>query len=451
MKLRKFRTSCAALALWLAVSTLLGTMASASASTVASASTFSVLSMNVAGLPDLLSSGNPAVHTPKISPLLNDYDIVAVQEDFNYHSELISSVTHPYLSAHSGGAGFGSGLNRMSVFPFDDFQRIKWNKSHGFFDNGSDQLTPKGFTVGRHELAPGIVIDIYNLHADAGSDSGSLEARRDNIRQMKQFMSVYSDGNAVIVMGDTNCRYTRSEDVLEELLHEQGLTDVWVELRRGGVIPPDGPSLMDASDRNGPNYEVVDKIMYRSSQAIQLTALSYKLEDTKFTDEQGAQLSDHYPISAVFQYTASPVVQLSAAFGGTGGTAFNHLNALPSQASLTEVAISSGNRVDGLRLTYSDGTVLTAGGVSTSGFQSLDLLPGEYIAQVTVSKGLRNGRERIFYLAVTTNLGRTRSGGIQTASSQTFAAPAGWQIVGFFGKAANELDRLGAIYKPILP
>lgn len=451
--MKKFRTSSAVLALLLAVSSLFGTMASASASPFPSAwaPTFSVLSINVAGLPDFLSSSHPAVHTPKISPLLNDYDIVAVQEDFNYHSQLIQQVTHPYLSGHSGGAGVGSGLNRMSRFPFDDYQRIKWNKSYGLFDNGSDQLTPKGFTVGRHELAPGIVIDMYNLHADAGSDSGSLEARRDNIRQMKQFMSVYSDGNAVIVMGDTNCRYTRSEDVLEELLDEQGLTDVWVELRRGGVIPPDGPSLMDATDRNGPNYEVVDKIMYRSSEAVQLTALSYKLEDTTFTDEQGAQLSDHFPVSAVFQYAANPAVQLSSAFGGSGGTAFNQLHYLPAQAALTEVAISSGSRVDGLRLTFSNGIVLSAGGVSSSGFQALSLSPGEYIAQVTLSKGMRNGGERIFYLSVTTNLGRSLSGGVQTASSQTFTAPAGWKVAGFFGKAADELDRLGVIYKPSLP
>ena len=43
--------------------------------------TFNVLSLNVAGLPAILSSSDPAVNTVQMSPLLNNYDIVSVQED----------------------------------------------------------------------------------------------------------------------------------------------------------------------------------------------------------------------------------------------------------------------------------------------------------------------------------------------------------------------------------
>ncbi|MDD9370350.1 MAG: hypothetical protein PV358_09575, partial [Acidimicrobiales bacterium] len=38
--------------------------------------TFSVLSYNVAGLPQEISTVNPQEHIPLISPLLNEYDIV---------------------------------------------------------------------------------------------------------------------------------------------------------------------------------------------------------------------------------------------------------------------------------------------------------------------------------------------------------------------------------------
>ena len=51
--------------------------------------TFSVLSLNVAGLPAILSSSDPAENTVQMSPLLNNYDIVSVQEDFSYHNDLI--------------------------------------------------------------------------------------------------------------------------------------------------------------------------------------------------------------------------------------------------------------------------------------------------------------------------------------------------------------------------
>ena len=64
--------------------------------------TFNVLSLNVAGLPAVLSSSNPSKNTRLMSPLLNNYNLVSVQEDFAYHNDLISKVTLPYLTPHSG-------------------------------------------------------------------------------------------------------------------------------------------------------------------------------------------------------------------------------------------------------------------------------------------------------------------------------------------------------------
>lgn len=220
---------------------------------------FNVLSYNVGGLPDLVSSSNPKEYTVQISPKLNDYDIINVQEDFNYHNELISQVTLPYLTTTSGIAGFGSGLNSLSKYPFRDLKRITWDKRSGLFDNGSDELTPKGFTAATYEITPPVKLDVYNLHADAGSDDKSLEARRDNIRQLSNYIKEHSDGNAVIVFGDTNTRYTRAADNIELLMSENGLRDPWIDLIRGGSIPADGDALMDASNLNGPNYEIVTK------------------------------------------------------------------------------------------------------------------------------------------------------------------------------------------------
>ncbi len=50
------------------------------------------------------------------------YDIVNVQEDFNYHAALYADDHHPYRTATSGGAGFGDGLNTLSDHPFEDFR-----------------------------------------------------------------------------------------------------------------------------------------------------------------------------------------------------------------------------------------------------------------------------------------------------------------------------------------
>ena len=56
----------------------------------------SVVTYNVHGLPESVAGTHPKDNMPLISPLLNDYDIVAIQEDFFYHHLLASSIAHPY-------------------------------------------------------------------------------------------------------------------------------------------------------------------------------------------------------------------------------------------------------------------------------------------------------------------------------------------------------------------
>ena len=281
------------------------------------AGTFTALTYNVAGLPQGTNPGQfPAVNTPLISPKLNAYDIVLVQEDFKYHTQLIADVTHPYQSVKSthdrpGTAvpnGLGDGLNTLSRTPFTDFTRVMWTDCFGVFTNSSDCLAPKGFTFQRNELAPGVFLDVYNLHADVGSAAGDLNARRLELRQLYAFIGANSAGNAVLVMGDTNSRYTRNGDILPELLSVAGLTDVWVALARGGSVPVISASNLNSgcaiSQADG-NCERLDKIFYRSSTTVVLTPTLYSVPTT-FVDGAGAQLSDHYPVAAKFNYSFIP-------------------------------------------------------------------------------------------------------------------------------------------------
>jgi hypothetical protein len=282
----------------------------------AGAGTLSVLTYNVAGLPEGISGSTPSVNTPLISPLLNAYDLVVVQEDFNYHEPLVASLTHPYQSVKDTNPGpygeqlgfaFGDGLNTFSRSPFADFQRVTWSQCFGVFSNSSDCLTPKGFSVATHELEPGVVVDVYNLHSDAGSAEPDLAARRANIRQFYAFISEYSADRAVIVLGDTNSRYTRGGDVLPEMLAAVGLTDVWALLQRAGALPAVGDALTAAcaSDPSGGECERVDKIFFRSGGGVLLEALDYDVPGN-FVDAAGERLSDHDPVSALFAYRVVP-------------------------------------------------------------------------------------------------------------------------------------------------
>lgn len=288
----------------------------------APAGILSVLTYNVAGLPMVLPNppffgpdAERVAATSQISPLLNDYDLVLVQEDFSYHDVLVSQVTHPHVSQKDTAPGpfalgLGDGLNTLSRSPFSDFTRITWNDCVGldFTNVGGDNdcLTNKGISFARHELEPGIFLDVYNWHADAGSDDANLEARRSNVRQLYEDIETNSAGNTVLVLGDTNSRYTRDGDIIPQMLLEANLTDVWLELVRG--VPPDtGPFLTDgcATAPDGPDCELIDKIFYRNGSRLQLTPLSYSVPGG-FVDVNGDPLSDHLPLSAVFSFTAVP-------------------------------------------------------------------------------------------------------------------------------------------------
>ena len=64
-------------------------------------------------------------------------------------------------------------------------------------------------------------------------------------------------------------------------------------------------------------------------------------------------------------------------------------------------------------------------------------------------RGRTNGGERLFYAKWTTNLGRTLGGGATTSDCTTFTAPSGYQISGFFGRSATEVDKLGVFYTKV--
>ncbi|MBG7698889.1 endonuclease/exonuclease/phosphatase family protein [Streptomyces sp. MC1] len=424
--------------------TLAGLTASAGTAQAAEPGNFSVLTYNVAGLPEGLSSSHPATNTPLISPRLAGYDIVNVQEDFNYHAALYAGDDHPHRTATSGGAGIGDGLNTLSRYPFEDFERVKWKDC-----TGTNCLTPKGFTLARVRLAEGVYVDVYNAHPNADDTEDALAARRANIAQLSAFIQANSAGNAVIVMGDTNTRYTRAGDNLRTLVADNGLTDAWVRLVRGGTAPAQGadPLLCPASAPPD-DCEVVDKVLYRGSNLVSLTATRYQNAWATFLDAAGGNLSDHFPHTVDFSYAPDPGLRASDFFGGPHGTAFDDADDVPAAPAPRTLTLRGGARLDAVSLTHDGGTVLGHGGTGGTA-ASLTLAAGEHLTSVKLTQGRKDGRTRIFSAAFTTDRGRTLSAGTATTDTTTFTAPTGWQIVGFTGRAGDGIDKLGVLYAPV--
>ncbi|MEU3519120.1 jacalin-like lectin [Streptomyces sp. NPDC006654] len=432
-----------------AVATLGGLTATATPAAAAGSGTFSVLTYNVAGLPQGLSSAPTPrdTSTTEIGRRIAPYDIVNVEEDFNYHAYLYATDTHPYRTATSGGAGIGSGLNTVSNYAWDgdDFERVGWNSCQ--VDSG-DCLTPKGFTFMRERLAEGVYVDFYNLHTNAGTNDGDEASRAANLNQLTSFISTHSAGNAVVVMGDTNTRYTRSADTIAEFASANGLTDAWVQLIRGGSAPAKGSDALvcDQSGATVPNTcEVVDKVLYRGSKLVNLKATSYNNEHAKFLTSDGLMLSDHDPITVGFSWSQNSDFQLSDQFGGPHGDYYQDIDKVATGARATTVSLRSGSRVDQVAITLADGTTLTHGGTGGTA-SSLTLGSNEYVTTANLCEGKYNNTTRIFSAKFTTNLGRTLAGGTTTSDCVTRIAPSGWQIAGFHGRSGDELDKVGFIY-----
>jgi endonuclease/exonuclease/phosphatase family metal-dependent hydrolase len=246
---------------------------------------FTLLTYNVAGLPQGISPSNPKKNIPIISPKLNKFDIALVQEDFVYHEELKSKANHLYQSQTQIDClphFITDGLNRFSKFPFTELYRKAWETCSN--DKGNDCLAAKGFTLAKTEIAPGVFIDIYNLHLDSGGSPNDTEARRSQVAQLLKAISIHSLGNAVIIAGDLNLNTTyRPNDVeiFKTLLTSAGLTDVCRSLSCG--------------------TELVDRVLFRNSNSLTLKAVSWEL-DENFVDVVGQHLSDHSAVSVRFKW-----------------------------------------------------------------------------------------------------------------------------------------------------
>jgi hypothetical protein len=255
----------------------------------------------------------------------------------------------------------------------------------------------------------------------------------------------------MILAGDFNCRYTRSEDNIRSVANELSATDAWIEKIMNNSEPvKDSKALVCHKTDILTDYscEVVDKIFYRGNRFIKLEALTFTYEDAVFRDSDGNMLSDHRPVLTKFRITLNNNIRMSDQFGGLHGKSFNDINKLPDGPTVKSIGIRTGKRVDQVNLTLSNGTKFIHGGTGGSA-KLLHLINEEYITSVKMCLGKKYRHTRIFYIKFTTNHGRSIYGGSETSSTVTYTDKDGWQIVGFHGLSGDELDKCGVIYAPI--
>lgn len=307
-----------------------------------------------------------------------------------------------------------------------------------------------------------VFVDFYNLHTDAGTEKGDLEARNDNLRQVREWITQKSKGNAVLVYGDTNSRYSRAGDTgIRSLLTSQpeggvGLTDAWIEIHHAGLLPNDAAVCGNPAETA--TCEIVDKVLYRSSPLVDLRPMGFEYAGKKFLSDDRKVLSDHNPVLVNITWTSGERFRQSGFWGGAAeGKWFNDveiLSSTPEQRAVkaTKITFRGGSRLDAVSLTisHSNGqgstsTELVHGGRGGSEI-SLVLQDGEHWVQSELCRGEKNKKTRNFYIKATTSQGRTVEAGTRTSECMTFEAEEGWQVVGFLGESGDEVDLLGFVY-----
>ena len=278
--------------------------------------TVNILCYNVAGLPNInYILGKPdgidvKEHQRQLGKQLNTeaYDVIAVQEDFNFHAYLEEQLTaYPYKTIHTGGVPGGDGLNVFSKTAVYNETRTPWDMLYGVIDDGADELTPKGILYTCVDLGDGIFLDLYDIHADAYGGEGSQAARRDNFCQLAEMITARGTDRPVIVTGDFNASIHQgsADDGLYELLYKGcSLKDAWVELNNDGNYQ-NFDYWEETIGGGWPDYwgvwDSLEKFLYRDGGGVTLDATSFAYKD--YTTDKGEDISDHKAAEATFTFT----------------------------------------------------------------------------------------------------------------------------------------------------
>jgi endonuclease/exonuclease/phosphatase family metal-dependent hydrolase len=281
-------------------------LASAPASEAAGPVEFSVLTYNVQARPWFDNSKHKF---PFISPLLNRFDIVGVQECFKDHGRLWAQADHPVKVYHSELRNpfkiVGSGLGILGRYP------LVGTESMTYSDPGDFQNWPasKGILMARFDVN-GMPVDVYNTHIAAGKKKDTYRAKSVQGDELIAFVKEHSppDHN-VIFVADFNMRPSRGPEDKEE---NKDNPKVFVFDRIMESL-----QFRDVSDEvNGPTLTNIDRVLFRPGAGYTMEALTWQKDGPEFYDPAKEPLSDHEPVFVSFRLSRKGEATVAAAAEG---------------------------------------------------------------------------------------------------------------------------------------
>lgn len=293
--------------------------------------TFSVCSMNVDGLPASVlgitvnEDSRGAEGAKMTGKKMNErgWDIIGVNEDFNYHSEVygelsanydcgtwrgeISLTSLPLFSYRFNTDGLNAFWRKTANDPslgsisLSQEKWTEWVSYNGLTDACNDGLARKGFRYYLVTFGDGTTVDLYILHADAGSAEGDVSCRKEQFEQLRDVILKNTTDRPVIVMGDTNNIYSfdKQKEYFIDPINASGwltIEDVFIELKYAGKYPE-----YNGTYNNRVPDEQLDKIFYINNSNCDYTLQPESFEVVySFVDDNGQRLSDHWPVASSF-------------------------------------------------------------------------------------------------------------------------------------------------------
>lgn len=262
----------------------------------------------------------------------SNIDVFALSEDFNFHPSLAAQINDEYTFGTYRGGITTSNLSGTKVntdgleflakapFTFSDETCTPWNKTYGYTTNGSDELIKKGYRYYVVDLGDGAYVDFYILHMDAETDPKDNEARASQWEQLRDDILSKSTNRPVIVMGDTNSRYTR-DDILGLFINPIESTgnyevkDAWIEHCKNGKYPNLGDDALMVGQLGYREGEVVDKVLYLNPKKNGLN-----IQSLDFDVDAAFDKSDHKPIIVTMKVEGSTYTPTKASNWWRGET-----------------------------------------------------------------------------------------------------------------------------------
>lgn len=370
--------------------------------------TFNAVALNVDGLPESISGvtineGAPGAAGATImgnAIAKENWGIVGLSEDFDYHESLVAPLSNYYHEGSWRGKidigladvlaqksadtdGLGLLVTESDGTGYSDEKWVQWNTYNGYTDQGADGLIKKGFRYYAVAIASGIVVDVYILHMDADSGEKDIAARNAQLTQLATYIKENKHGRPILIIGDTNCRYTRDAlkaNLIDAINADSRLTikDAWIELMWGGAYPELGTDAMMwyNAPYNNNTGEVVDKIFYINDSQSSLT-----IKANSYNHNTSFGVSDHYPVVVNFTLT------------DPNGTAVDNSSWQVNGGTIIE----DDNMLDGCQVT--DGTTYYIKNVSTGLYLNSGATWGtqacEGSAGMPITVTLSNGKYRL--------------------------------------------------------